>query len=231
LLEGVAGALFNKGMTLGKLDRFEDEIAVYDEVIERFGESDRPELLEQVTRAHIGSAIIRSVLNNYSEALADFEKALRIKPDQSRAYAGQIEMLFALGQVDNALVVLNEAFDIFVDSPSHLSYMFSKLINRLSLNEKILKGVIDLFVKGDKEELLVEGLIAWVQSLLPMSEDKARDLESVERTLKNVFANISEAELVLQMLTAVRQDALGDRKALMNIPLELRRLIETVKND
>ncbi|MEK7847670.1 MAG: hypothetical protein AAB270_01965, partial [Chloroflexota bacterium] len=33
----VAGALFNKGVTLGALERSEEEIGVYDEVVRRFG--------------------------------------------------------------------------------------------------------------------------------------------------------------------------------------------------
>ncbi|MCH8011205.1 MAG: tetratricopeptide repeat protein [Candidatus Marinimicrobia bacterium] len=231
LLERVAKALVNKGVTLGQLDRSADEIAVYDEVIERFGESDQPELLEGVSSAHIGSAIIRSALNNYSEALADFEKALRIKPDQSRAHAGYIEMLFALGQVDNALVALNEAFDIFTDSPSDLSYIFSRLINRFNKSENILKRVVDLFVNKEQKSSLVEGTLVWLKGLLPMSEEEARDLEGAEKVLTNVFANVPETQTVLEVFVAVRQDAMGDPKALMSIPLELRRLIEEEKSN
>jgi hypothetical protein len=36
-----ARALFNKGGTLGALGRVEDEIAVYDDVLARFGNGDR----------------------------------------------------------------------------------------------------------------------------------------------------------------------------------------------
>ena len=36
--EQVANALFNKGVTLGQLDRSEDAIKVYDEMVKRYGE-------------------------------------------------------------------------------------------------------------------------------------------------------------------------------------------------
>ena len=39
--EQVAASLVNKGVTLGRLERPEDAIAAYDEVVSRFG--DRPE--------------------------------------------------------------------------------------------------------------------------------------------------------------------------------------------
>ncbi|MGH7801305.1 MAG: SIR2 family protein [Thermodesulfobacteriota bacterium] len=51
LREQVARALFNKGITLGVLNRSEEGIAVYDEVVKRFGEATEPALREQVARA------------------------------------------------------------------------------------------------------------------------------------------------------------------------------------
>ena len=38
-VENVSLALFNKGITLGQLGRSEEAIAVYDEVVRRFGEA------------------------------------------------------------------------------------------------------------------------------------------------------------------------------------------------
>ena len=47
----VASALVSKGFTLGTLNRSEDAIAVYDEVVKRFGEATEPALCELVGRA------------------------------------------------------------------------------------------------------------------------------------------------------------------------------------
>ena len=44
LRERVAGALVNKGLTLGQLNRSEDAIAVFDELLARFGDADEPAL-------------------------------------------------------------------------------------------------------------------------------------------------------------------------------------------
>ena len=47
----MAGALLNKGVAQGQLGDAEAEIAIYDEVVERFGDSDAPELQEWVAKA------------------------------------------------------------------------------------------------------------------------------------------------------------------------------------
>jgi hypothetical protein len=52
----VASALFNKGVTLGALSRNEEEMAAYDQVINRFGESKEPALQEQVAKAQTRKA-------------------------------------------------------------------------------------------------------------------------------------------------------------------------------
>ena len=47
----VAKALYNKGFTLGALDRGAEAVAVYDDLIARFGDTDVVALQEQVARA------------------------------------------------------------------------------------------------------------------------------------------------------------------------------------
>ena len=42
----VAMSLVNKGAALGELDRPEEELAAYEEVLRRFGEIQTPDLLE-----------------------------------------------------------------------------------------------------------------------------------------------------------------------------------------
>jgi hypothetical protein len=51
LREQVAGALVNKGVTLGTLERFEEALAVYDDVVARFGDATEPILRQAVAIA------------------------------------------------------------------------------------------------------------------------------------------------------------------------------------
>ena len=223
--------LYDEAYSLYEQRKYFKSNAIFNKVIEQFEKSDQPELLEMVARAHAGLAFVNSDLNNYSEALAEFEEAQQISPNKIVTHAGCIEMLFATGQVDKALIALNEAFDTFSDFSSDLSYIFSRLINRFNKNENILKYVVNLFVNKGQESLLVEGTLDWLQGLLPMSDAKAKESEGAEKVLKKVLADVSDAQTVLEVFVAVRQDAMGEKKALMSIPLELRRLIEAEKNE
>jgi hypothetical protein len=49
--EKIANALINKGVRLGALNRNEEEIVIYDEVVCRFGHAPQAALREQVARA------------------------------------------------------------------------------------------------------------------------------------------------------------------------------------
>ena len=52
----MAWALFNKGFSLGALDRRAEGIVVYDDLIARFGNSDAAALQEQVANALLNKA-------------------------------------------------------------------------------------------------------------------------------------------------------------------------------
>jgi hypothetical protein len=57
LREAVTRAAFNKGSTLGRLGRSEDAIAVYDELIARFGAASELALRERVAGAFLNKAV------------------------------------------------------------------------------------------------------------------------------------------------------------------------------
>jgi hypothetical protein len=86
-----------------------------------------------------------------------------------------------------------------------------------------LRELVDLY--HETPDSLSMGFIGWVQKLLPMSEAKAKALESTERVLKDLFGQVPTWSLALDLFTAVRHHAMGDRKALLDLPLEIRRLL------
>ena len=55
--EHVAAALRNKGVRLGALGRGEEEIAVYDDLLARFGTATEPALREQVAMALVNKGV------------------------------------------------------------------------------------------------------------------------------------------------------------------------------
>ncbi len=56
---GSPNALFNVGVLLGQLDRSEEAVGVYDEVVARFGDAPEPALREQVAKARSEAARLR----------------------------------------------------------------------------------------------------------------------------------------------------------------------------
>ncbi len=66
--------LFNKGVTLGKLSRSEEAIAVYDEIDRRYGKDESPGVRERVARALFNKGCRLGVLNRSEEAIAVFDE-------------------------------------------------------------------------------------------------------------------------------------------------------------
>ena len=56
-------AFVNKGVALGALSRPEEELAAYDDVVRRFGESETTELAEQAANALVNKSIVLAELN------------------------------------------------------------------------------------------------------------------------------------------------------------------------
>ena len=77
----------------------------------------------------------------------------------------------------------------------------------------------------EDEESLIGGIMAWIVSLSPMSKSQAEGLKTCESVLRQALADVPKYQPVLEMLQAIRRDAMGDKQALLNLPLELRRLI------
>ena len=225
LLKQVARALFNKGVALGELNRSEEAIAVYDKIFERFGGSDQSHLMEEVACALFNKGLRLGISSKPAEAIAAFESALRIQPNYPPALGARIEALVYLSREDEALRSLDEMLKTVHTSDRTRILIASRLLNSFIRDENRVRQVISLY--ADDIDSMIGGLILWVQNQIPLSGSDADELEVADRTLQSVFAEIAEATHALQMFNAVRRDSLGDRKALLSLPIELRRLVES----
>ena len=73
----VAITLFNKGVTLGNLGRSEDAIAVYDEVVERYGAPNDAALRQQVGSALVNKGVRLGTLGRFAEEIAVYDEVLK----------------------------------------------------------------------------------------------------------------------------------------------------------
>ena len=227
LLEQVAKALLNEGLVLGDLGHPEEALATCEEVVRRFGESDQPALLELVAKALVNKGSQLRLDSRREQALSAYEAALVIRPDDRLGRPFRAQTLFELGRHTEALSEAREILGSPTREPSDSALLALLLLEVAADDARDLREVREAF--GGHEEALVGGLTAWVQNQLPMSDERARKLEQAETALRSVFEDVPEARPLLDILGAARRDALGDKKALLTLPVELRRLIEQAK--
>ena len=64
----------SKGATLGRLNRAEEALASFDDVVRRFGASSSSDLIEQLVQALVNKGVALSELNRLEEALDAFDE-------------------------------------------------------------------------------------------------------------------------------------------------------------
>jgi tetratricopeptide (TPR) repeat protein len=70
-------ALVNKGVALGRAEKPEEEIAVYDEVVRRFGDAEETPLLGQVAKALFNKGVALGQAEKPEEAIAVYDEVVR----------------------------------------------------------------------------------------------------------------------------------------------------------
>lgn len=228
LLNRVASALINKGITLGQLNRSEEEIAVYDDLVDRFGTSGQPKLSEPLARALAAKASIELENGRLLEGLASSERALSFVSNHPAAARARLRALFRLGNVTGGLQYIRELLSTIGPEDAMRSGLVTWVLEEKNGDAAVLGMLVELY--QETPEPLSLGLLAWIQQQLPVSEARARLLEKSEQALAQFFGRIPTCSLALQLFTAVRRDAMGDRKALLQLPLEIRRLVSPVPN-
>jgi len=112
LQEQVATALFNKGVTLEMLGRFDEEIATYDVVEARFGASEVAALQEQVAMALFNKGVRLGALGRSEEAIATYDmvearfgasEVSALQEAVAKALANKGVRLGALGRSEEAI--------------------------------------------------------------------------------------------------------------------------------
>ena len=120
----VAKALFNKGVILGALNKSEEEIAVYDELVRSFGDEQEPAIREQVAKALFNKGCRLGALNKSEEAIAVYDDMVRrfgddqqlvIREAVARALFNKGCRLGALNKSEEEIAVYDEVLRRFGD--------------------------------------------------------------------------------------------------------------------
>jgi tetratricopeptide (TPR) repeat protein len=121
----VARALLNKGVRLGALNRSEDAIAAYDEVVRRFGDATEPEMRERVAKALRNRGVRLGALNRTEDAIAAYDEVLRrfgdatetaLRDQVAKALFNKGNSLGALNRIEDAIAAYDEVVRRFGDA-------------------------------------------------------------------------------------------------------------------
>ena len=95
-----AEAYYNRGVSKGTLERYDDAITDYDQAIRL-----KPDYAE----AYNNRGISKAALERYDDAIADYDQAIRLRPDFAETYNNRGASKAVLGRYDDATADFDEA--------------------------------------------------------------------------------------------------------------------------
>ncbi len=178
-----AMALINKGIVLGQLNRSEEELDTYDQVVARFGEAAEPALREHVAAALINKGIALGQLNRseeeldaYDQVVARFGEAaeLTIQAHVAGALINKGVGLSQLNRSEEALDVYDQVITRFGESAE------------LAARENVARALINKGLAHSQLNQSEETLAAYDQVITRFGESAEPILqEGVARALLN----------------------------------------------
>ncbi|MBU1184017.1 MAG: tetratricopeptide repeat protein [Proteobacteria bacterium] len=177
----IARALVNKGVALGSLGRGEDAIAVYDEVISRFGDAEELPLREQVARALMNKGVALESLGRGEDEIAVYDEVIRrfgdaeelpLRERVARALVNKGITLGSLGRGEDAITVYDEVIRRFGDAEE---LPLRERVARALVNKGITLGSLG---RGEDEITVYDEVISRFGDAeeLPLRECVARAL-------------------------------------------------------
>ncbi|MCT7615806.1 tetratricopeptide repeat protein [Aliarcobacter butzleri] len=155
----ISFSLYNKGLTLGKMDGKEEKaIKIYDELIERFKDSKENNILEQVAKAFVNKGFILGKMNGKAEeAIKVYNELIeRFKDSKENNILEQVAKALynkgvTLGQIDGkaeeTIKVYDELIEKFKDSKEN---NILEQVAKAFLN----KGFVLAQINGKAEEAI-----------------------------------------------------------------------------
>lgn len=194
--EKVEKALIKKAELLYKLERFEDVLPAYKDVISYFDDSDKEHLQEAVAKAVINQVSVLKKLNREDELLPALNEVINRFEDSS---VNEYYEHASLAMLDKAQLLKDE-------SPETLLPLFNDIIDRLrrATAPKVKTQVDDIFVKrvdvltetGPEQKLLdaVDDLISRFEG----SQTHTGQLEQAMYKKAEVLENLGRDEEALE---------------------------------
>ena len=225
--EMVAASLVNRAAALDRLGRYAEAIAALDRVTEHFQRAVRVSHRESAATAQVAKAGILERLGQHENALVACDEALRFQPSHARALVMRALFLCRKGDAAQVLRAVEAALDATESGQSERAILAAGLFDRMAGMESTVQLAAAIF--GRDRRSLLHGLMLWLRSRVVKSPADAKQTERRLHTLRPIFEDAPEGGLVMTVADVLARTARGDARAALDLPIELRRLVEVEK--
>jgi tetratricopeptide (TPR) repeat protein len=179
-----AMALFNAGVALGALDRREQEIAVYDELIDRFGASDETGVRDVVAKTLLNKGFRLGQQGRHGEEIAVYDVLIHrfgaateaaLREQVAKALVNKGSRLGALQRVEEAIAVYDEVIRRYGEA-----------------SETALREQVAMAKNGKGFALLCRGKQRWQEE-----ENRQDDLRQADTLFLQALERDTEKSIVL----------------------------------
>ncbi|MFB2880912.1 tetratricopeptide repeat protein [Floridanema aerugineum] len=217
-------AWVDKGEALGELQRYDEALICCDKAIE---------LEPNYADAWFKRGWLLGELGQNEEALASCNKAIELGVQFSPVFFNRAEYLLALNRWDEGIAALDDALNRFVDAEEPDTGDEKAIIRNLfnSTNDATIwrsriKTLIEPYDKHQVLSALGKGLVESIPTIMSeMVSDKAA--QTWLELWREIVGDAKEFEIPLRLLkTAVEYKVKkGDRRVLLELPIEERKLL------
>src|SRR5271156_1885788 len=120
-----SGLHCNKGVVLGSLDRSDEALAAYEQVIADYGDDPAPALRKQIATAVVNKGVYLSLLGcsddavaGYQQVIADYGDDPDLRGHVATALVNNGDTLRSLGRSDEALAAYQQVITDYGDDPA-----------------------------------------------------------------------------------------------------------------
>jgi len=228
----------NHSGALSEESRHEEEIAVYDEVVARYGQASAPALQERVAQALVNKGEALSKLGYHDQALEAYNAALARDPVDviaAIAYYNRAIALFALHRWDDALHMLDDALTRFPQDHDQLDVTPADASLRLLLTStdaqmwpERITALLACYDKHNALASLGRGLVRSIATLYsPMvSHTAAQIWRDIWQECGRGYDALTIPLRLLDAAVSYRETR--DQRVLLRLPMEERKVLEQI---
>ncbi|MCC6693988.1 MAG: MarR family transcriptional regulator [Candidatus Hydrogenedentes bacterium] len=219
----MAAAHINRAVALERAGRFTESLTAWDAVLDWDVRRSRVELRDLIATSRVGKALLLERMGQHAAALETCREALRARSAHPRARLWHALLTCNSGNTSQTLAAVEAALAVTAAGHTERALLAAGLFERLDGREPLVHMAAAVF--GKDRASLRDGLMLWLLRLLPLTTENAERMPHRLHALRVIFDEDPDASTVMNMADALARTALGDARAYLDIPAELRALV------